>query len=110
MEILPVVLLAVPMVALFVFHVVTAVRRPPLPAPPAPADLDPWGAVVARRGVVNLKSGRAIDGLLVRRDGPLLFLRNAVLLEAGSEPAIIDGEAVVHTSEVDFIQALGEGR
>lgn len=67
---------------------------------------DPWGVVVARRVVVNLKSGRAIDGVLVRRDGPLLFLRNAVLLEEGSEPAAIDGEAVVESVDVDFIQAL----
>ncbi|ASR83174.1 RNA binding domain protein [Arthrobacter phage Abidatro] len=76
------------------------------PAPaPAPSP-DPWAVVVARRVIVNLKSGRAIDGVLVRRDGPLLFLRNAVLLEEGSEPAAIDGEAVVEAVDVDFIQAL----
>jgi len=70
------------------------------------AESDPWAVVYARRVVVNLKTGRAIDGLLVRKDGPLLFLKNAVLLEEGSEPAAIDGEAVVHAAEIDFIQAL----
>lgn len=67
---------------------------------------DPWEVVVARRCVVNLKTGRAVDGVLVRKDGPLLFLKNAVLLEQGSEPAPVDGEAVVQAVDVDFIQAL----
>lgn len=75
-------------------------------ATPAPSPADPWAVVVARRVVVNLKSGRALDGVLVGRDGPLLFLKNAVLLEEGSEPATIDGEAVVQAVEIDFIQAL----
>lgn len=77
-------------------------RRPE----PAPSPSDPWAPVVARRCVVNLRGAGAIDGVLVRRDGPLLFLKNAVLLEQGQEPAPIDGEAVVQCSNVDFIQAL----
>lgn len=75
-------------------------------AEPAPIPADPYAVVVARRCVVNLKSGRAVDGVLVRKDGPLLFLKNSVLLEQGSEPAPIDGEAVVEAVDVDFIQAL----
>lgn len=75
-------------------------------AAPAPSSPDPWAPVVARRVVVNLNTGRAVDGVLVRREGPLLFLKNAVLLEQGSEPATIDGEAVVQSAHVDFIQAL----
>ena len=82
-------------------------RRESAPAPsPSPEPVDPWALVYARRVVVNLKTGRAIDGLLVRKDGPLVFLKNSVLLEEGSEPAAIDGEAVVHAAEIDFIQAL----
>lgn len=65
-----------------------------------------WRLVVARRVVVNLKSGRAIDGLLVRRSGGLLFLKNAVLHEPDAEPVPLDGEAVVERSQIDFIQAL----
>ncbi|WPM94253.1 hypothetical protein VB1_CDS0004 [Arthrobacter phage Marchesin] len=77
-------------------------RRKPEPAPSP----DPWAVVVARRCVVNLRSGSAIDGVLVRKEGPLLFLKNAALLEQGQQPAQIDGEAVVQCSHVDFIQAL----
>lgn len=81
----------------------SAARAAALPVPTPP---DPYAVVVARRCVVNLKSGRAVDGVLVRKDGPLLFLKNAVLLEQGSDPAPIDGEAVVEAVDVDFIQAL----
>lgn len=76
------------------------------PAAPAPKPVDPWEPVVARRCVVNLKTGRAIDGVIVRRDHGLLFLKNAVLLEQGEEPAPVDGEALVQTVHIDFIQAL----
>jgi hypothetical protein len=65
-----------------------------------------WRALLARRVVVNLKSGRAISGLLVRRTGDLLFIRDAVALEPGAEPAPADGEAVVARADIDFIQAL----
>lgn len=65
-----------------------------------------WRALIARRVVVNLKTGRALDGLLVRRAGDLLFLRNATALEPGAEPAPLDGEAVVARADIDFIQAL----
>ncbi|ALY08850.1 RNA binding protein [Arthrobacter phage Galaxy] len=89
----------------FAYLGVRTFRPAPAAVEPAPSP-DPWAVVVARRVIVNLKSGRAIDGVLVRRDGPLLFLRNAVLLEEGSEPAAIDGEAVVEAVDIDFIQAL----
>lgn len=65
-----------------------------------------WRLIVARRVVVNLQTGRAIDGLLVRRSGGLLFLKNAVLHEPGADPVPLDGEAVIERSQVDFIQAL----
>lgn len=62
--------------------------------------------VVNRRVIVNLVGGRAFDGVLVRQSGPLLVLKGATLLEAGSEPAPLDGEVVVERDRVDFIQAL----
>lgn len=65
-----------------------------------------WRSIMARRVVVNLRTGKALDGLLVRRSGGLLFLKNAVLHEPGAEPAPLDGEAVVERSQIDFIQAL----
>ncbi|MFJ4168377.1 hypothetical protein ACIPY3_02590 [Paenarthrobacter sp. NPDC089714] len=89
---------------LYCVYCMWKIQRKPAPAPePAP---NPWEVVVARRCVVNLKTGRAVDGVLIRKDGPLLFLRNAVLLEEGNEPAAIDGEAVIQSEHVDFIQAL----
>lgn len=100
MEIVPV----VASLAAVVLLVAIAARL--WPVPPAPSPSDPWAVVVARRCVVNLKTGRAVDGVLVRRDGGLLFLKNAVLLEPGQEPAAIDGEAVVQSGDIDFIQAL----
>lgn len=65
-----------------------------------------WRPLLARRVVVNLKTGRAISGVLVRRSGDLLFIRDAVALEPGAEPAAADGEAVVARADIDFIQAL----
>lgn len=62
--------------------------------------------VVSRRVVVNLAGGRAITGVLVRQSGPLLFLRDATLLEENVNPTPIDGEAVIERDRVDFIQAL----
>lgn len=109
MDILAFVALAFLALVLIVAGWLLTVWRRPAPVAPAPSPSpapDPWGVVVARRVVVNLKTGRALDGVLVRRDGPLLFLRNAVLLEEGSEPAAVDGEAVVLAGEIDFIQAL----
>jgi hypothetical protein len=56
--------------------------------------------------VVNLKSGRAVDGFLVHRAGDLLFLKEATALEPGAEPVRLDGSAVIQRADVDFIQAL----
>lgn len=61
--------------------------------------------VVFRRVIVNLKSGNAIDGVLIKRSGPLLFLKNSVLLEPGRDPVALDGEVVIERAEVEFIQS-----
>jgi hypothetical protein len=68
-----------------------------------------WRTLVARRVVINLKTGRGVDGLLVRKAGDLLFLRNATALEAGAAPAQLDGEAVIQRQDIDFIQTLDRG-
>lgn len=62
--------------------------------------------VVNRRVIVNLTTGKAIDGVLVRQSGPLLILKGASLLEPGADPVPMDGEVVVERDRVDFIQAL----
>lgn len=62
--------------------------------------------VVRRRVIVNLKTGNAIAGVIVRQAGELLVLKDAELHEPGSSgPVPIDGEAVVSIANVDFIQA-----
>lgn len=66
----------------------------------------PWQLVKARRVVVNLRSGQAIDGLLTRQQGPLLFLSEARLLEGSDQPTPIDGQAVIERQTIDFIQML----
>lgn len=66
----------------------------------------PWRLVRARRVVVNLRSGQAVDGLLVRQSGPLLFIAEARLHEGGDNPVPIDGQAVIERPNIDFIQML----
>ena len=61
--------------------------------------------VINRSVIVNLTSGSAIAGVVVRQSGPLLILKAANLHTPGaSSPTPIDGEAVVHADTVDFIQ------
>ena len=68
------------------------------------AERRPWASLTARRVVVNLKSGDAVDGFLIARQGPLLRLRDAVLVSGGDNPTPVDGEVVIERSEVDFLQ------
>lgn len=58
-----------------------------------------------RKVVVNLKSGRAMQGILVDARGPLLVLRNVVVHEPGVGGSMpMDGEVIVERAEVDFVQ------
>jgi hypothetical protein len=66
----------------------------------------PWRLVKARRVVVNLRSGQAVQGLLVRQSGPLLFIAEAQLHEGRDSPVPIDGQAVIERPNIDFIQLL----
>lgn len=63
-----------------------------------------WRRVTARRVVVNLVNGEAVDGVLVARNGPLLTLRNAALIGAADNPVPIDGDFVVHIQQIDYLQ------
>ncbi|MFB7798943.1 hypothetical protein [Isoptericola sp. NPDC056134] len=68
-----------------------------------------FGVVVKRRVVVNLLSGSAIEGVLLKRRGPLLILADCTLHPSSGEPAKVDGEVVVERTQVEFIQALSRG-
>lgn len=55
---------------------------------------------------MNLKSGEALRGVLTRKTGPLLELRQVELLEAGKPPIPMDGASLVERSNVAFIQVF----
>lgn len=60
-----------------------------------------------RRVIVNTKTDRAFRGVLWRKRGGYLVLRNAELVKAGGETVLMDGEVVIDGANVDFIQVLG---
>jgi hypothetical protein len=57
-----------------------------------------------RRVLVNLDDGRAFDGVLYAKRGPLLELRDARLLEPGGEPVAVDGVVIIERPKIAFIQ------
>lgn len=59
-----------------------------------------------RRVVVNTKTDRAFRGVLWRRRGGYLVLRNAEMLRAKGETTPIDGEVMIEAENVDFVQVL----
>lgn len=56
---------------------------------------------------MNLKTEKAIEGVLYRQTGRLLELRDATLHEPASPPVQADGAIVVELSQVDYIQIVG---
>ena len=64
---------------------------------------------LARRGIVNLKGGETVfSGVLWRKRGGYLVLRNAQLLRARAESVPMDGEVLVPLGNVEFVQLVGE--
>lgn len=62
--------------------------------------------VIRRRVLVQLHSGRAFTGVLYRRRGRLIVLKNAEMLEPGNQPTTMDGEVVLDRGEVEYVQAV----
>lgn len=58
---------------------------------------------IRRRVLVNLRTDKAIEGVLWATRGELLVLRGAVVLEGG-KAIKVDGEVVVEMANVDFVQ------
>jgi hypothetical protein len=58
--------------------------------------------------VVNL-ADKAFAGILWAKRGPLLVLKDAVLMQHGAADTPMDGEVLVERSKVDFIQVLAGG-
>jgi hypothetical protein len=61
---------------------------------------------LCRQVIVNLDDGTGIEGVFYRQAGPLICIRNALLLRHGEEPVPLDGEQIIERSRVLFIQAL----
>jgi hypothetical protein len=49
---------------------------------------------------------QAIQGVLWSSRGPWVTLREADFLKEGKNPSHIDGEAIVHRSNIAFLQVL----
>jgi hypothetical protein len=59
---------------------------------------------ICKEVLVNLDDGRAFSGILYRRRGPLLTLRQARLIVPGGEPVDVDGEVIIERPRVSWIQ------
>lgn len=58
--------------------------------------------------IVNLQDDRttAIRGVLWTSRGPWLRLREPMLLKVGLEPVLLDGEVIIHRSNISFLQVV----
>jgi hypothetical protein len=66
----------------------------------------PWRVAVRKRVVVVLVDGESMQGVLLRRSGPLLVLSGAAVQSpAGAVP--MDGVVVVERSRVSWVQVVG---
>ena len=59
-----------------------------------------------RRVIVNTKTDRAFRGVLWRKARGYLVLRDAEILKAKGETTPMDGEVMIESSNVDFIQVI----
>ena len=59
-----------------------------------------------RTVIVNLKSGTAFRGVVWRRRGPFIILKNAELLKDQAGGNRLDGEVLVERDDIEFIQVL----
>jgi small nuclear ribonucleoprotein (snRNP)-like protein len=61
-----------------------------------------------RTVIVNLHSGTSFKGVIWRRTGPFVVIRNAELLQDRDNAArkAVDGEIAVKLSDIDFVQVL----
>jgi small nuclear ribonucleoprotein (snRNP)-like protein len=59
-----------------------------------------------RTVIVNTKTDRAFRGVLWRKARGYLVLRNAEMLKGKGETVPMDGEVMIESSNVDFIQVV----
>lgn len=64
-----------------------------------------WGAYpVDERVIVSLSDDTAIEGVLLKRRGPLLVLADARYHHPGADPTPMDGQVYIDRDRVMFIQ------
>lgn len=68
-----------------------------------------WRRTAVRKRVVVNLADKAFSGVLWAKRGPLLVLRDAVLMQHGAADTPLDGEVVVERARVEFIQVAGSG-
>jgi len=56
--------------------------------------------------IVNLKSGTVFRGVVYRRVGGFMVLKNAEMLREKSAATPLDGEVLVQMVDIDFIQVI----
>lgn len=66
-----------------------------------------WNVAVRHRVIVNLVTGRAINGVLLKKSGPILLLGDCQVQDDQGGWVAVDGQVVVERSRVEFVQALG---
>lgn len=66
-----------------------------------------WRRTALRKRVVVNLSDKAFAGVLWAKRGPLLVLRDAVLMQHGAADTAMDGEVVIERARVEFIQVAG---
>lgn len=60
----------------------------------------------AQRVIVNLDTGNAVEGVLVKRRGTSLTLANPIMHAPDRDPVEIEGTTVIDRVRVEFIQTI----
>ena len=61
---------------------------------------------ISHKVLVSLYSDNAIEGVLTKTVGNFLVVQGAVIHQSGSDPTPADGEIVIDTANVDYVQKL----
>lgn len=69
----------------------------------------PRPLALRRRVLVNLKTGKAVAGVLWTRRRGVIVLKSATLHEPRAQPVPVDGEVIIAKENVDFVQVLPDG-
>lgn len=59
-----------------------------------------------RRVICETKTGKTFRGVLWRKSGPLLVLRDVQMLFEGGAVAEVDGEIVIERTNINWLQVL----